>query len=117
MFSIQEKVIKPFGLIIAIDTGITIPKGTYGRIAPRSGLALNHGINVGNAVIDSDFRGKVCVILFNHSSKLYEVEIGDRTVQFILEKIEDEVKIVEVAELPSTERSYKDFGSSGFWSY
>ena len=84
----KKKVIKLFGHeSIAIDIGITIPNGAYGRNVPCSDLALNHSIDVQGGVIDSGFRGKVCIILFSHSNKAYEVEIGDRNAQFTLEKI------------------------------
>ncbi|KAF3785229.1 Deoxyuridine 5'-triphosphate nucleotidohydrolase [Nymphaea thermarum] len=53
------------------NTGLTIavPKGTYGQIASRSGLALNYSILVGAGVIDADYRGEVKILLFNHSGK------------------------------------------------
>lgn len=52
-----------------VKTGLAIktPSGTYGRVAPRSGLAAKHGIDTGAGVIDEDYRGEVGVILFNHS--------------------------------------------------
>lgn len=46
---------------------IAVPSGTYGRVAPRSGLAAKHFIDVGAGVIDEDYRGEVKVLLFNHS--------------------------------------------------
>lgn len=51
-----------------VKTGISIhvPTGTYGRVAPRSGLAVKHFIDVGAGVIDEDYRGEVMVLLFNH---------------------------------------------------
>lgn len=54
-----------------VKTGIAIhiPVGTYGRVAPRSGLAVNHFIDVGAGVIDEDYRGEVRVLLFNHEDK------------------------------------------------
>jgi hypothetical protein len=54
-----------------VKTGIAIhtPPGTYGRVAPRSGLAVNHFIDVGAGVIDEDYRGEVRVLLFNHEDK------------------------------------------------
>ena len=52
----------PTGLILEI------PDGHYGRVAPRSGLAIEYGINVGGGVIDADYRGEVKVILFNHGA-------------------------------------------------
>ena len=44
-----------------------MPSGTYGRVAPRSGLAAKHFIDTGAGVIDEDYRGNVMVLLFNHS--------------------------------------------------
>ena len=55
-----------------VSTGIcaTIPQGVYGRIAPRSGLSVKHGIQTGAGVIDPDYTGELKVILFNHGSEL-----------------------------------------------
>lgn len=52
-----------------VETGIAVavPEGTYGRVAPRSGLASKHFIDVGAGVIDADYRGEVKVLLFNFS--------------------------------------------------
>ena len=55
------------------DLSIAIPKDTYARIAPRSGLAWKHFIDTGAGVVDYDYRGNVGVILFNHSDKDFEV--------------------------------------------
>ncbi len=54
-----------------VKTGLSfaIPHGSYGRIAPRSGLALKFAIDTGAGVIDSDYRGEVHVLLFNHSDE------------------------------------------------
>jgi len=104
---------KHWGLI---KTGIQIglPKGTYGRIAPRSGLALNHGINVGAGVIDPDYTGEIGVILFNHNTSDFIIKRGDRIAQLICEKIVTPI-LREVIDLPciQTERGDKGFGSSG----
>lgn len=53
----------------AVHTGISInvPHGTYGRVAPRSGLAAKHFIDTGAGVIDEDYRGEVLALLFNHN--------------------------------------------------
>ena len=52
-----------------VKTGLSIrcPKGTYGRVAPRSGLAVKNFIDTGAGVVDEDYRGEVGVVLFNHS--------------------------------------------------
>jgi deoxyuridine 5'-triphosphate nucleotidohydrolase len=97
-----------------VHTGIaiTIPEGHYGRIAPRSGLALKKGIDVGAGVCDADYRGEICVILFNHSDEDFEINEGDRIAQLILEWISTPpIRVVD--DLDDTERGENGFGSSG----
>jgi dUTP pyrophosphatase len=53
--------------LVATDISIAIPNGCYGRVAPRSGLAVKNFIDVGAGVIDSDYRGPLGVVLFNFS--------------------------------------------------
>ena len=98
--------------IITTDLIISVPEGTYGRIAPRSGLAANHSINVGAGVIDEDFRGILKIILFNHSEIPFYIKEGDRVAQLICEKIVSP-DLLEVTSLGGTERGKKGFGSSG----
>ena len=63
-----------------VNTGLVIsfPSGLYARIAPRSGLAVKRFIDVGAGVIDQDYRGEICVVLFNHSETDFKVNQGDR---------------------------------------
>merc|ERR1711935_1011648 len=72
----------------SIPTGIAmaIPEGNYGRIAPRSGLAAKHSIDVGAGVIDSDYRGEVKVLLFNLSDVDFNLKANERIAQLIIEK-------------------------------
>ena len=85
---------------------------TDGRIAPRSGLAVKYFIDTGAGVIDSDYRGQVRVLLFNHSETDFEVREGDRIAQLIIERIcTPEVIIVE--ELEESLRGAGGFGSTG----
>lgn len=97
---------------INTDIQIQLPEGTYGRIAARSGLALDHGIDVGGGVIDADYTGNVGVILFNHGSMDLHVFTGMRIAQLLCEKI-DSPKILEVETLEDTDRGSKGFGSTG----
>jgi dUTP pyrophosphatase len=97
-----------------ISTGISIklPVGVYGRIAPRSGLAVKNGIHVGAGVIDRDYRGEIKVLLFNLSNETFRVNPGDRIAQLICEHYETPpIKVVD--ELDSTERGEGGFGSTG----
>ena len=72
--------------LVPTDLRMGIPTGYYGRIAPRSGLAFSFGLHVGAGVVDSDYRGGVFVLLFNHGDMDYLVRSGDRIAQIIIEK-------------------------------
>ncbi|KAL8141163.1 hypothetical protein V2J09_007184, partial [Rumex salicifolius] len=98
--------------LVATELSIAIPEGTYARIAPRSGLAWKHSIDVGAGVIDADYRGPVGVILFNHSDVEFEVKSGDRIAQLIIQKITTP-DVIEVDDLDSTLRGAGGFGSTG----
>ena len=98
----------------AICTGICveIPKGYYGRIAPRSGLALKAGVDVLGGVIDSGYRDEIKVILINLGETLVSIDEGDRIAQLIIEKCED-IEWENVDSLNDSERGESGFGSSG----
>jgi dUTP pyrophosphatase len=98
--------------VVGTGVAVRVPEGTYGRVAPRSGLALRNGIDVGGGVIDSDYTGEIKVILFNHSSEAFHMREGDRIAQLILERIvTPHVRMVDT--LKSTQRGEKGFGSTG----
>lgn len=99
--------------LVPTDVSFTVPEGTYGRIAPRSGLAVKHGIQTGAGVVDRDYTGEVKVVLFNHSDKDFQIEQGDRVAQLILERIVDDAKVVVVESLEETARGHGGFGSTG----
>jgi len=99
-----------------IGTGISaaIPKGHYGRIAARSGLAAK-GANVLGGVIDTDYRGEIKVILINHTYDDFTFHPGDRIAQLILERCSTPpVRVVEA--LDATARGAGGFGSTGMKS-
>ncbi|KAG6473328.1 hypothetical protein ZIOFF_067243 [Zingiber officinale] len=95
-----------------LNTGISIklPEGTYGRIAPRSGLSAK-GIFINGGVIDADFRGSIQVILFNFSFENILFNIGDNIAQLIIEKIALP-EVEEVQFLDQTPRGSQSFGST-----
>lgn len=97
---------------ISAGISISIPDGFYARIAPRSGLAYKHGLDVFAGVVDSGYRGEIKVILYNAGKKDYLINIGDKIAQLIIEQccIWD-IKIVN--DLKNSERGEKGFGSSG----
>ncbi|KAJ8683907.1 hypothetical protein QAD02_019699 [Eretmocerus hayati] len=98
--------------LIKTDLKFAVPEGTYGRVAPRSGLALKNFIDVGAGVVDADYRGEVGVVLFNHSDTDFIVKPGDRVAQFICEKIAYP-KLQELESLDETKRGAGGFGSTG----
>ena len=102
-----------YDLYMLIDTQISIapPPGTYGRIAPQSGLAAKNMIATGAGVIDVDYRGVVLVLLFNHSDEDFRVKQGDRIAQLVLEKIATPT-IEQVENLDKTTRGDQGFGST-----
>lgn len=112
--SAAESVIVSPGARACVSTGLQvgIPLGCYGRIAPRSGLALRHGIDIGGGVIDADYRGIVGVIVFNFSLVDFKIAAGDCIAQLVLEKISD-ADAVQVDVLENTPRGRGGFGSTG----
>jgi dUTP pyrophosphatase len=111
--SIDDVDIEPFERK-AINTGfkIQLPIGTYGRLASRSGLALNHSIDVAGGVIDSDYRGEIIVILCNNGKTKYSVKKGDRIAQLIIEKYLHCKTFTDLS-LSETSRGENGFGSTG----
>ena len=73
--------------MVDTDISIAVPSNTYGRVAPRSGLASKHSIHTGAGVIDADYRGPVKVLLFNLSGDEFKVAEGDRVAQLIVERV------------------------------
>ena len=94
------------------DIQIKVPHGTYGRIAPRSGLSWKNHIDIGAGVVDEDYRGNVGVVMFNHAETEFVVKKGDRIAQLVCEKISyPEIEVLET--LDNTERGEGGFGSTG----
>ncbi|TRZ16591.1 hypothetical protein HGM15179_010543 [Zosterops borbonicus] len=88
LYSAYDCVIPPMEkAVVKTDIQIALPSGCYGRVAPRSGLAAKHFIDVGAGVIDEDYRGNVGVVLFNFGKETFEVKKGDRIAQLICERI------------------------------
>lgn len=107
-----DAVIPPNGRL-AVSTGIAIglPEGTYGRIAPRSGLAFKYGIDVFAGVIDADYRNEVKAILYNSGDQPFVIKSGDRIAQLVLEVIKTP-EVAVVLEMNDTSRT-GGFGSTG----
>jgi dUTP pyrophosphatase len=99
--------------LVSTGVAVKLPPGVYGRVAPRSGLSVKNGIQVGAGVIDADYRGEIKVLLFNQTlDNTFEVEPGDRIAQLICERCELP-EVIQVEELDDTLRGEGGFGSTG----
>ena len=112
----QSAVVPAHGKLL-VETGLSLsmPTGCYGRIAPRSDLALKKFVDVGARVIDEDYRGEIGVVLFNFGNDDFEVNMGDKVAQLIFEKIKTPV-VVETDSLEETERGDRGYGITGIQS-
>lgn len=100
--------------IVGTGLAVAIPDGYAGFVQPRSGLAAEHGISVVNApgLIDSGYRGEVRVVLLNtDAARPFVIEPGMRIAQLVV-LAAPELDVVEVEELPASERGDRGFGSS-----
>lgn len=98
--------------IVSTGLAVAIPENTYLRIAPRSGLAAKHSIDVLAGVVDADYRGEIKVILVNLGRGSFTINKGDRIAQAILEKCVI-AEVIETNDLDQTERGINGFGSTG----
>ena len=100
----------PTGLSIAFSENYEI------QIRPRSGLAAKNNISVLNApgTIDSDYRGEIKVIIYNHGDNNFIINNGDRIAQMVLAPV-IKVELEETDNLPNTIRGEGRFGSTGKW--
>jgi dUTP pyrophosphatase len=102
-----ERALVPTGIALAI------PAGHEGQVRPRSGLAARHGVTCLNSpgTVDSDYRGEVKVLLVNLGREPFEVTPGLRIAQLVIAPV-TRAEVVEVAELPPTDRGAGGFGST-----
>ena len=98
----------PTGLSVAFSSNYEI------QIRPRSGLAVKNNISVLNTpgTIDSDYRGEIKVIIYNHGNKNFIINNGDRIAQMILTPVA-KMELEETSDLPKTIRGEGGFGSTG----
>jgi dUTP pyrophosphatase len=100
--------------LVGTGLAVAIPEGYAGFVQPRSGLAARHGLTVVNSpgLVDSGYRGELRVVLLNtDATEPFLVEPGMRIAQLVVLPI-PELELVEVEQLPSSERGVRGFGSS-----
>jgi len=113
LYSIEDLSILPGKRVLArTGLAVAVPEGFYGRVAPRSGLAVKNGLDVLAGVIDSDYRGEVCCALLNTGDETLNLEQGSRLCQLIIEQIITPVP-QWANDLDVTSRGAGGFGSTG----
>lgn len=98
--------------MIRTGLAVAIPEGYYGRVAPRSGLATQKGIDVLAGVIDADYRGEIGCLLYNTGRETIDLPAQTKVCQLIIEKIITPTA-VWVDRLSDTTRGSGGFGSTG----
>lgn len=112
LYAIENYILKPNERkLFKIGLSMEIPSGLYGRIAPRSGLALKNGIDVLAGVIDEDYRGEIGVILINLGSEDKAITVNDKIAQIIFENY-TEVDFSESNNIQETLRGSGGYGST-----
>ena len=116
MAFIEKSIILEPGKSSLVPTGLSVafPKEYEIQIRPRSGLAAKNNISVLNTpgTIDSDYRGELKIILFNHGNENFTINNNDRVAQMVLTPIV-KMDLDETNELPETVRGKGGFGSTG----
>ena len=116
LYSTEDAWLRPHERrLFKTNIAMEIPDGYYGRVAPRSGLAFKHGIDVLAGVIDQTYRGDIGVILYNTNggddTNSVQIKEGQAIAQIIIENCA-KAKFIEVADLDDTARGDKGYGSS-----
>ena len=118
MACIEKPISLEPGKSCLIPTGLSVafPEKYEIQIRPRSGLAAKNSISVLNTpgTIDSDYRGELKIILFNHSNENFIINNNDRVAQMVLTPIV-KMELEEINELPNSNRGDGGFGSTGKW--
>jgi dUTP pyrophosphatase len=113
IYSLEDVTIGPGGRSLArTGLSVAVPQGFYGRVAPRSGLAVKQGLDVLAGVIDSDYRGELLCLLYNTGDTPITLPAQSKICQLIIEKIVTP-EAVWSDDLSETTRGAGGFGSTG----
>jgi dUTP pyrophosphatase len=113
LYSLEDLTITPKQRILArTGLAVAIPERHYGRIAPRSGLALRTGLDVLSGVIDADYRGEIGCLLYNTGDETINLPAQSKICQLIIEKIITP-EAAWADEIDETDRGSGGFGSTG----
>lgn len=98
--------------VIPLGFALEVPPGWAAHVVSRSGLAKNWGVVEYWGTIDSDYRGEVKALLFNHGQETYRWSVGERVCQLLFLQV-PAVELVQIPELGETARGPRGFGSTG----
>lgn len=113
LYSIEDVVIQPKQReLVATGLAVAVPTGYYGRVAPRSGLAVKNGLDVLAGVIDADYRGEIHCALYNSGDETISLPAQSRICQLLIEKIITPTP-VWADQISETDRGSGGFGSTG----
>ena len=103
------------GIRALIRTGlaVSLPRGHVGLIWPRSGLAINVGIDIMAGVIDEDYQGEIMIVVINHGLTPHTFAAGDRVAQLLVQPIARPAVNLVTSFVQATERGSDGFGSTG----
>ena len=103
-----RRALVPTGIVVAL------PPGHEAQVRPRSGLALKKGLTLLNSpgTVDADYRGEIGVLLVNLGQEPVTIRRGERIAQLVVQRVPG-AALVEVEELPETERGPGGFGHTG----
>jgi dUTP diphosphatase len=113
IYSIEALTLPPQRRFLArTGLAVAIPEGYYGRLAPRSGLATQRGLDVLAGVIDADYRGEIGCLLYNTGEETIELPEGSKICQLLIERVITP-SAVWANSLEDTDRGIAGFGSTG----
>jgi deoxyuridine 5'-triphosphate nucleotidohydrolase len=113
IYAIEDLTIRPGERALArTGLAVAIPEGFYGRLAPRSGLATQKGLDTLEGVIDADYRGEIRCLLYNAGNETINLPAQSKICQLIIEKIITP-NAVWADEISDTDRGSDGFGSTG----
>lgn len=113
IYAIEDLTIGPGERVLArTGLAVAIPEGYYGRLAPRSGLATQKGLDTLAGVIDADYRGEIGCLLYNAGAESIHLPAQSKICQLIIEKIITP-SAVWADEISDTDRGSGGFGSTG----
>lgn len=113
LYSIEAVTIAPRQrALVSTGLAVAIPEGYYGRVAPRSGLAVKQGLDVLAGVIDADYRGELRCALYNTGDEPIQLPAQSKICQLIIEQIITPAP-VWADEISETDRGEGGFGSTG----